>query len=196
MIENQPEKLNRFASSVNTEVNEKIKLIEKQTLEEKSEMLEKTEDKILEEAFFKIQKAVRDTEGKYRRNIALKEQNLRTDILKHRESLSNKIFDAVKEKIISFTDSAQYEAFLESLIQNEDITDAEIRLSEKDMKKYGEIITNKTGCSTKSDNDIRLGGIQIVFESKNIIIDKTLDSLFEEQKERFYSEYNFSENKS
>lgn len=196
MIENQPEKLNRFASSVKTEVDEKIQLIEKQTLEEKSEMLEKTENKILEEVFLKIQKAVRDTEGKYRRNIALKEQSLRTDILKHREGLSNKIFDAVKEKIIAFTDSDKYEAFLEKLLQNEDMTEAEIRLSEKDMQKYSEIIKNKTGCIAKSDNDIRLGGIQIVYKSKNIIIDKTLDSLFEEQKERFYSEYNFSENKS
>ncbi len=196
MIDNQPEKLNRFASSVNTEVDEKIQLIEKQALEEKSEMLEKTENKILEEVFFKIQKAVRDTEGKQRRKIALKEQSLRTDILKHRESLSNKIFDAVKEKIIAFTDSDKYMSFLEKMLQNEDMTEAEIRLSEKDMKKYSEIIKSKTGCPVKADSDIRLGGIQIVYESRNIIIDKTLDSLFEEQKERFYSEYNFNENKS
>lgn len=196
MIENQPEKLNRFASSVNTEVDEKIQLMEKQALEEKAEMLENTENKILEEVFLKIQKAVRDIEGKYRRNIALKEQELRTDILKHRESLSNKIFDAVKDKIISFTDSDKYEAFLEKILKNEDLTDAEIRLSQKDMEKYSKIIQNKTGCHAKYDNDIRLGGVQIVYKSKNIIIDKTLDSLFDEQKERFYSEYHFSEKKS
>lgn len=196
MIENQPEKLNRFASSVKLEVDEKIQLIEKQALDERSELLEKTENRILEEAFLKIQKAVRDTEGKYRRNIALKEQEFRTDILKHRENLSKKIFDAVEEKIINFTESDQYESFLNKQLENEDFNDAVVKLSEKDMKKYSEIIKNKTGCLTEADDDIRLGGLQIVYKSKNIIIDKTLDSFFEEQKESFYSEYNFSENKS
>lgn len=196
MIENQAEKLSRFASSVNLEVDEKIQLIEKQALDEKSELLEKTENKALEEAYVKIQKAVRDIEGKYRRNIALKEQKLRTDVLKHRDELSHKIFETVEEKIIKFTNSDRYQSYLKKQLENEDLKDAVIKLSEKDIKKYGKVIENITKSSLEADSDIQLGGLLIVYNNKGIIIDKTIDSYFEECKNSFSSKYKFDEKES
>ena len=196
MIENQAEKLSRFASSVNLEVNEKIQLIEKQALDEKYELLEKTENKALEEAYVKIQKAVRETEGKYRRNIALKEQKLRTDVLKHRDELSQKIFKSVEEKIIDFTNSDKYSIFLRKQLENEDLKEAVVKLSEKDMKKYSQIIADISKNPPEIDNDIQLGGVLIVYNDRGIIIDKTIDSFFEERKNSFSSEYKFDVNQS
>ncbi len=196
MIENQAEKLSRFASSVNLEVDEKIQLIEKQALSEKSELLEKTEDRVLEEAFLKIQKAVRDTEGKYRRKIALKEQELRSETLKHREELSRKIFEAVEEKIINFTNSDKYGSYLKKQLENESLDDAVIRMSEKDLQKYSETVKNITGCPLEADENIHLGGLMVLYKSKGIIIDMTLDSLFEEHKDNFSAKYSFEQNKS
>lgn len=196
MSENQAEKLSRFVSSVNLEVDEKIQLIENKALAEKSELLEKTENKALEEAYSRIQKAVREIEGKYRRSIALKEQELRTDVLRHREELSRKIFESVREKIISFTNSDKYEIFLKKQLENEDLNGAAVKLAEKDLEKYGKLIENITGHLPEADNDIQLGGVLIVYNSKGIIIDKTLDSFFEERVNSFSSEYNFDENNS
>lgn len=196
MIENQAEKLSRFASSVNLEVDEKIQLIEKQALDEKSELLEKVENNALEEAYVKIQKAVRETEGKYRRNIALKEQKLRTDVLKHREELSQKIFKSVEEKIINFTNSDKYPVFLKNQLENEDLKEAVVKLSEKDMKKYSNVIADISKTPPEIDKDIQLGGLLIVYNDRGIIIDKTLDSLFEERKNSFSSEYKFDGNES
>ena len=196
MIENQAEKLSRFASSVNLEVDEKIQLIEKQALNEKSELLEKTEDRVLEEAFFKIQKAVRDIEGKYRRKNALKEQSLRSEILKHREELSRKIFEAVEEKIKKFTDSDRYEIFLKKQLENKNLDDAVIKMSEKDLQKYSETVKNIIKCPSEADENIQLGGLTILYKSKGIIEDMTFDSLLEEHKESFSAKYNFEPNKS
>lgn len=196
MIENQAEKLSRFASSVNLEVDEKIQHIEKQALNEKLELLEKTEDRVLEEAFLKIQKAVRDTEGKYRKKIALKEQELRYKILKHREELSRRIFEAVENKIVGFTNSDQYALFLKKQLENENFDNAVIKMSERDFQKYGETIKKITGCILETDENIRLGGLTIYYKLKGIIVDMTLDSFFEEQKDGFSAKYNFEQNKS
>ncbi|MGN0612675.1 MAG: V-type ATP synthase subunit E [Porcipelethomonas sp.] len=190
MTENQAEKLARFASSVDFEVEEKIKKIRQDSLSEKTKLLKQTEDKALSEAYTRIQRAVRETEGKYRRITALKEQELRTEALKHREALSKKIFEAVEKKLSDFTKSDKYKAFLENQLKNEDVSGAVIKISERD-EGYADMLHRLSGCPVETEKDIRLGGIEIFFPDRGIIIDKTLDSAFDEQKNSFTAKHSF-----
>ena len=112
MNEIQAEKLDRFVNSVNNEVDEKINKIISEAEIQKSHQVKKTEDEELLNAYNKIQRSVRDIESKYRRMLALKQQQLKTDSLMQRENLAQKIFDAVSKLICEFTVSEKYENYL------------------------------------------------------------------------------------
>ncbi len=60
---------------------------------------------------------------KYRRMLALKQQQLKTDSLMQRENLAQKIFDAVSKRICEFTVSEKYENYLINLVKNEKINE-------------------------------------------------------------------------
>ena len=99
MNEIQAEKLDRFVNSVNNEVDEKINKIISEAEIQKSHQVKKTEDEELLNAYNKIQRSIRDIESKYRRMLALKQQQLKTDSLMQRENLAQKIFDAVSKRM-------------------------------------------------------------------------------------------------
>lgn len=112
MNEIQAEKLDRFVNSVNNEVDEKINKIISEAETQKNHQVKETEDEELLNAYNKIQRSVRDIESKYRRMLALKQQQLKTDSLMQRENLAQKIFDAVSKLICEFTVSENMKIIL------------------------------------------------------------------------------------
>ncbi len=191
MDELQTEKLDKFVNSVNNEVDEKISKIISEAELQKKIQIQKTEDEALLNAYNKIQKSVREIESKYRRMLALKQQQLKSDSLRQREVLAESIFESVKKQICLFTDSEKYQNYLISLVKNEDVRkNSVIMISEKDMK-YSEILNNMFKCKVELDTEIEIGGITIVDNDNGIVIDKTLDSAFEEQRKSFSSRYKF-----
>lgn len=191
MDELQTEKLGRFVNSVNSEVDEKINKIISEAELQKNNLIRKTEDEALLNAYNKIQKSVREIESKYLRMLALKQQQLKSDCLRRREVLAERIFDSVKKQICLFTASEKYQNYLISLVKNEDIHEnSVIMISEKDMK-YSEILNSMFKCKVELDPEIEIGGIVIVDNDNGIAIDRTLDSAFEEQRKSFSSRYKF-----
>ena len=171
MNEIQAEKLDRFVNSVNNEVDEKINKIISEAEIQKSHQVKKTEDEELLNAYNKIQRSVRDIESKYRRMLALKQQQLKTDSLMQRENLAQKIFI--------------------NLVKNEKINENFIiMISEKDLK-YSNVLQDISGCKVETDPDIVMGGISIVDTENGIAVDKTFDSAIKEQRKQFSSRYKF-----
>lgn len=191
MNENQAEKLDKFVNSVNSEVEEKINAIISEAESQKKLQLQKTEDEALLNAYNKIQKSVKETESKYRRMLALRQQQLKTDLLKHRENLAENIFESVRKNIYEFTSSEKYIGYLTSIIKTEDINEnSVIMVSERDMK-YSEVLQKESGCKVEADPDIEAGGLSIVDMQKGVVIDRTIDSALEEQRKNFSSRYRF-----
>lgn len=191
MNEIQAEKLDRFVNSVNNEVDEKINKIISEAEIQKSHQVKKTEDEELLNAYNKIQRSIRDIESKYRRMLALKQQQLKTDSLMQRENLAQKIFDAVSKRIYEFTVSEKYENYLINLVKNEKINkNFIIMISEKDLK-YSNVLQDISGCKVETDPDIVMGGISIVDTENGIAVDKTFDSAIKEQRKQFSSRYKF-----
>lgn len=191
MDELQTEKLDRFVNSVNNEVDEKINKIISEVESQKKVQIQKTEDEALLNAYNKIQKSIREIESKYRRMLALKHQQFKSDFLRQRESLVESIFESVKKQVCLFTDSEKYQDYLTSLVKSEDVHEnSVIMISEKDMK-YREILSSMFKCQVEADPEIEIGGITIVDNDNGIVIDRTLDSAFEEQRKNFSSRYKF-----
>lgn len=187
----QARKLEKFNESVNTEVGEHIGKIMDEANRLSEETLEKAEDDALLEAYNKIQRAVRDTEAKYRRLYALEEQKYRMNALKYREELSQKIFSGVERRISEFTSSEKYGDYLMNIADREKLSEtAVVAVSPRD-EKYSEKLKAKYGREVRQDDSIELGGIMIIDPEQGLIIDKTFDSALEEQKKAFSSRYGF-----
>lgn len=191
MDELQNEKLEKFMNSVNMEVNEKISSIINRANSEKRQKIEKAEDDALLEAYGKIQKCVKDSEAEYRKNYALKQQQLRIEQLKHREMLTENIFEAVNKKIISFTKSDKYKDYLISLVKKSEVNENCIIMISRNDAVYKEDIEKTSGCKTEVDPDIEIGGISVVDTGNGIVVDKTLDNAFEESRKNFSQKYSF-----
>ena len=192
MTEIHSKKLRRFAASVNYEIEEKREQIQQQAEIEKEELLKKTEERVLQESYVRIQKAVKDIENKYRRAEAFQEQELHVEVLKHRNVLIKMIFMFVEQKISQLVQSEEYEKFLIGQTENEDLNGAVIKVCERDMV-YAQAIEKASGCKVEVDEDISLGGILICYNEKGIVNNKSFDNAFEEQQQTFSSKFSFND---
>jgi len=191
MDEMQSEKLDRFVNSVNAEVDEKISGIISEAEDVKKAKLEKAENEALQNAYNKIQRSVKETEAKYRRMLAMKQQQLRIDSLKHREALAEHIFESVKKKVSDFVVSDKYKNYIISLLNDISTGENSVILISANDEKYIDALKKASGCTVKTDSSIEIGGLSVIDTQKGIVIDKTLDSALEEQRKNFSSRYSF-----
>ncbi|WP_044973378.1 V-type ATP synthase subunit E [Ruminococcus sp. HUN007] len=183
--------LRQFIEAVNSEVDSKIELIEKEADEKCSELLENAENEALNEAYKKIRSCVSEEKQLNKMTVSKAEQEARIKVLTYRENLVGRIFDSVDDKLINFTHSEGYSAYLESLLDGEEITkDTVIFLREEDMK-YEPVLRRKAGneCSFEPDPEIVYGGLSVYDRNSSVLINKTLDSMLDEQKKDFGSNY-------
>ena len=183
--------LRQFIDAVNSEVDSKIGLIEKEAEEKSSELLENAENEALNEAYKKIRSCVTEEKQRNKMTVSKAEQEARIKVLTYRENLVGKIFDSVDDKLLNFTCSDEYPAYLEGLLDGENIgSDTVIYLREEDMK-YESVLRRKAGseCSFESDPEIVYGGLSVYDRKSSVLINKTLDNMLDEQKKDFGSNY-------
>jgi len=183
--------LRQFIDAVNSEVDSKIELIEKEADEKCTELLETAENEALNEAYRKIRSCVTEEKQLNKMTVSKAEQEARIKVLTYREGLVGKIFDSVDDKLADFTQSDSYVSFLEGLLDGEKIdSDTVIYLREEDMK-YESALRRKAGneCSFEADPEIIYGGLSVYDRKSSVLINKTLDNMLDEQKKDFGSNY-------
>ena len=183
--------LRQFIDAVNSEVDSKIGLIEKEAEEKSSELLENAENEALNEAYKKIRSCVTEEKQRNKMTVSKAEQEARIKVLTYRENLVGRIFDSVDDKLTDFTRSDEYPAYLEGLLDGENIgSDTVIYLREEDMK-YESVLRRKAGneCSFEADPEIVYGGLSVYDRKSSVLINKTLDNMLDEQKKDFGSNY-------
>ena len=183
--------LRQFIDAVNSEVDSKIGLIEKEAEEKSSELLENAENEALNEAYKKIRSCVTEEKQRNKMTVSKAEQEARIKVLTYREGLVGRIFDSVDDKLTDFTRSDEYPAYLEGLLDGENIgSDTVIYLREEDMK-YESVLRRKAGneCSFEADPEIVYGGLSVYDRKSSVLINKTLDNMLDEQKKDFGSNY-------
>lgn len=186
MEEKQLEKLNRFVHSVDQEIEARINEMLTQTKAEGDALLQSTEDETLQEAFDRIQGQVKAIEANYRKQLAQTEQEYRRALLSHRETLVAQIFDTVHKRLEAFTASAEYPAYLASLLDGEQLENGTtVFVGARDAANAAILPALPAGCTLETDDSIVLGGLSIAPAGTRRMIDKTLDSAFAEQRKAF-----------
>lgn len=128
--------------------------------------------------------------AKISRELAQREQELKKKILKRRTEITELVFEQAKEKLKEFTTTAEYKTLVKKQAQKAaklfDCEDAVVLIRMKDEAIKAEIEASfGKKCDFISDDDIKIGGIQVKSQSLGIMADLSLDAMLEEEKEWF-----------
>jgi len=156
---------------------------------EKEKIIEKANDESLRKAYDDIQGSARKTESKYALITAKKELEIRQNILRHRMEVTDRIFDNVVGKINVFRSTEKYPVYLSKLLSEIELSDGMIVYLSADDMKYKDTLGKDAGAkiSFEADKLIKLGGLSVFIPEKSVIIDKTIDSAFNDEKKAFSS---------
>ena len=182
------EKLQHFYEvSMDTAREEATKVLDEYKAALETEMeRHKQEKQAASESQFKI-----DSDNAAREiNKALSAEHLhiKRKLSKKQQTLKESIFAEVEELLDDFSKKPEYTDWLENKIkQSLEIAEndsVQIYLTAKDSAKAEEL-TKRTGITPLISETDFLGGIRAVIPEKNILIDNTFLTAFENEKERF-----------
>lgn len=182
------EKLQHFYEvSMDTAREEATKVLDEYKAALETEMeRHKQEKQAASESQFKI-----DSDNVAREiNKALSAEHLhiKRKLSKKQQKLKESIFAEVEELLDDFSKKPEYTDWLEDKIkQSLEIAEndsVQIYLTAKDSAKAEEL-TKRTGITPLISETDFLGGIRAVIPEKNILIDNTFLTAFENEKERF-----------
>ena len=182
------EKLQHFYEvSMDTAREEATKVLDEYKAALETEMeRHKQEKQAASESQFKI-----DSDNAAREiNKALSAEHLhiKRKLSKKQQKLKESIFAEVEELLDDFSKKPEYTDWLEDKIkQSFEIAEndsVQIYLTAKDSAKAEEL-TKRTGITPLISETDFLGGIRAVIPEKNILIDNTFLTAFENEKERF-----------
>lgn len=124
-----------------------------------------------------MNKSISTEQLQIKRKLSLKQQELKAQL-----------FEEVKTLLKSFASSPEYLDYLEKKIKNAaafaEEDEVHYYLSSSDAALQAEL-SARTGATIKVSKENFLGGIQAVIPAKNILIDNSISSVFEETKAKY-----------
>ena len=190
MAENNAEKLQRFTKSVEADISKQAEQMKNAADEKYAEAIKAAKENASREAYEKINKAENTINARYRRDGALEEQKLRKEHLLKRQQLKESVIENVRKRLIDFTDTSDYLSCLSDMLKGEKLTYAVVGLSERDMK-YAAEIKKQYDVEVEKDSSIILGGLSVSYKDSNMMIDKTFDSMLDDEASLFSSRFSF-----
>lgn len=161
----------------------------------KAEELKKAEDEGIRDAHALIMQEMTAMRAGIAGELAKKEDEGRQKLYKRREEMVGEVFGKAKTKLLEYTKTEEYKAAVKA-----DAKEAAeyfggdtvvIYLKGDDMSlqsELSEIFGNN--CSFKVASDITIGGLKAQCGSRGIVVDFTLDTKLENQKDWFLKNSN------
>lgn len=184
------EKKDKFYIAINHYAEEQRKKIEDEIASFKEKELSEAELEVLTECYLMIQKEMAQMRIGIAREMAVKEMELKQEVLEKRRKITEDVFRRAAEKLKEFTQTERYADFLKKAAGQFASTlrepGAVIFLKPGD-EKHEEAIRESFGlpCTFQTLETIRIGGIRARNDGMGLSVDGTLDTLLENQKEWF-----------
>lgn len=187
MIQQSPAKTKRFLKAINNAAMQKCTDIAKQIDETTKLEMARAEEEASRDGHAKITAAKEKIEANAKRTVANYELKKRKEIYQKRLDYQTAVFEEAKNQLIEFTKTDDYREFLVRIAKK--ISDlisenATVYLADNDFK-FKDLISENINAEIITDSNIRIGGIKAFDVINNILIDDTLDTRLENQKEWF-----------
>ncbi len=186
-------KLQMFTDAVNAEIDDKVNAVLAEAEEKKKVVLAEAESFSADDGSGKQLRAKNG--NNYVIDVSRAELDMKKSVIRHRDELAAKVFEAVEQRLAEFRRDPKYvDLLIKNLLLMRVSDSSEIFLSPDDMK-YAETLKKAAPlCKAKfsPDENIRLGGLSVYNSEKGTVMDKTFDSAIEEQKRAFAAANLFS----
>lgn len=184
------DKTSNFLKAIDKYAKEQQKEIKLTAASFKRKELQKAEAEVLRDSYILIQKEMAQMRKSIDSEVSKAEIQSKRELLKQRKELMEKVFLKAKEKLISYTKTQEYENLLKKSSQKIsdmlDSTGTTLFVKKEDLNFKDEILAFfEKKCTVKEKNDIKIGGILGVNEKLGLIIDETLDSKLENERNWF-----------
>lgn len=191
------DKLKSFEDAIMQQAKKQCDAIDKQLEDYKQTELTSYEDDVLEDAYNIIQSEVSEIRAASTTEISQKTLEYKRALFAKRDEYSAKIFDAAKEKLLNFTKTPDYKAFLLSIVKNfsETATDGGVVITVKpEDEAFSAEIKQAYGadCTIETSKKIAIGGAILRNPANGLIYDETLDSKLFDQREWFHNNSGFT----
>ena len=156
----------------------------------KEQEIEKAETEVLSDIYNMIQSEMAKIKAEIVGQISKKEMACKNSLLKNREQISKEVFNNVKDKLVEFTQTEEYINLLAKLAKDmseillENNTKLFINSADVKFKPFLEKAFEDR-CTVEVDDNIKIGGIRGYNADMGIVIDETLDSKLEAQRDWF-----------
>ena len=192
-LKEQPqEKVRQLEESILEEAKAAAALKEEEAQKLHSQAMEKAENEILREIYGKIQAQVAQIEAASTKETVNFELAQKRELLEMRRQLQEQVFAAVRERLVRFTKTEEYAAYLKDtcgrLAQQYDDEASVLAVRPQDAA----LVQGLLGLfhrvrQVRQDAAISLGGIRLENAAKNYLVDETLDFSLQEQRDWFYT---------
>lgn len=143
------------------------------------------------EAGLQVESELRELQSDYAIKVSRLHEETNRKLMQKRAELNEAIFDEMKNKLLTFCGSKEYEKMLNDrishLTKEESYQNVCIHVAKKD-EAYLDMLckTYGNGCTGCIDESIEIGGFLFICQDDGIVIDETLDNALEEQRQWFF----------
>lgn len=185
----QDDRVSKFVTAITKEAEEQRQRIEQETKDFIASEMEKAEMEALNDSYKMIQRAVSNIRADVGSQLSSKMMENRRALLARREEILEEVLGKAGERLVAFTQTADYAAFLTAsakkalaVLRTEKPT---VYLRPADMSRQAEIAAAIGPCRFEEDAGIRLGGLRMTDEAGKIAVDDTLDTRLAAQRTWF-----------
>lgn len=186
------DKLTAFENAVLEDTDSKIAELEREVRDYEQAELDKAKEDEYNKMFTYMQDQVQVIKAKYRQAITKFELESKRNLLVFRNELTDRVFEAAKERLAAFRKTKDYEAFLTKKIKQafaEFPCDSAVVLVNKDDLAYAAKIKAAVPgiAELEADHQNHLGGFKLVNREKGLLADETFAAALEQQKQAYYT---------
>lgn len=182
------QKLSQFMSAVQQSTDAEIERAKQAAEEEAAECIRETQERCAAESAQQLARAKARITARYRKKMSQTGYQSKTAALARRHSLLMQIFAKLRERLIAFTASEDYSAWMVSLLKKHPPEEnAVILLRERDLG-IADILKEAVSvpCSFRADKTVRIGGLSVLSADGHRCENHTLDEAYAAQLRDFY----------
>ncbi len=188
-MQSQEQKLSLFLEAINSYAEKQRLNILYDTEQYTSGELEKAEAEALRDAYVHISRETAEVRASVVRELSARELAARRRLFLQRAAIEEEVFAEAKKRLQTFVSGGDYENYLRrgakkaaAALSGEGVT---VRVRPADLERSALLTAAIPGCTVAADPAIALGGFTAEDAQQGILIDMTLDSRLEQQRENF-----------
>lgn len=188
-MQSQEEKLRLFLEAINSYAEKQRLNILYDTEQYTSGELEKAEAEALRDAYIHISNDTAGVRASVVRELSARELAARRRLFEERVSIEEEVFAEARKRLQTFASGAGYDDYLTRAAKKASqlLPDGGVilRVRPADESKGGLLRDAIPGCTIECDTSIAVGGFTAEDTVRGVLIDMTLDSRLEQQRENF-----------